>query len=390
MSLKIPFGIRSINYNKKEIKTILSVLKKKSTLTQGVYLKKFEKEFSKYIGSKNCFAVNSATSAIEIVAKLCQLNKGDEVVIPAHTYTSSAYPFVKNNASIKWSDIDLTTRVTNIKYIKRVVTKKTKVIVVPHLYGFAVDIVPILKFAKKRKIIVVEDCAQALGVEFNGKKVGTFGDFAVFSFHSHKNITTMGEGGVIVSKSNKYNKIIPMIRHNGHSKFTGSQKHYWLPAMTNVDLPKINNQIIMPGNYCIDEVKCALGIELLKRIDQINKSKRNRAISFIDNFKSYKKIRFHRINSKRHNYYLLVAEIFNNKRDYFIEQMFNKYGIQCVIQYYPLYKYDFYIKTKNNISQCPNTEMFYNNMVSIPFSSVLTAAQVAYIMSSCAKVLKSI
>ena len=234
---KIPFASRSLSYTKQEIDVVSKVMKHSKTLTQGIYLKKFENDFKEYIGGNFAFAVNSATSALELTAQLCQLKKGDEVIIPSHTYTSSAYPFIKQGAKIVWADIDLKTRVVNAETISKCLTKKTKVIVAPHLYGYCIDIPSIYKIIKNKKILIVEDTAQAIGSCFRNKQAGTFGDFGIFSFHSHKNISTLGEGGMLVVKDKKYADIIPMMRHNGHCDFKYNRKKYWSPAMGNLDLP---------------------------------------------------------------------------------------------------------------------------------------------------------
>ena len=333
---KIPFASRSHSYTRSEIDCVVKAMKDAVTLTQGPFLKKFEENFSKFIGSKYCFAVNSATSALELSAQMCQLKKNDEIIIPSHTYTSSAYPFIKTGAKIVWCDIDLKTRVVNVKTIEKCITKKTKVIVAPHLYGYCIDMLSIMKLAKKNNILVVEDVAQAIGTSIGGKKAGTFGDFGVYSFHSHKNITTLGEGGMLIVKDKSYADIVPMLRHNGHCNFKYERSKYWIPAMGNLDLPMLNNENLIPNNYCIGEIECALGSMLLKRVDKINKFKRERALYFIDKLKGFDQLEFHIVKSQRHNYHLLCALDRGGKRDDFIEKMANDEKVQCVVQYYPL------------------------------------------------------
>ena len=132
---KIPFSGRSHTFNEEEIQVVIDALKNAKTLTQGINQIKFQEKFCKYIGTPNAFALSNAASALELSAQLCQFNDGDEVVIPGHTYTASAYPFLKEGAKIVWADIDLETRVVNAETIERCITPKTKAIVVVHLYG---------------------------------------------------------------------------------------------------------------------------------------------------------------------------------------------------------------------------------------------------------------
>jgi dTDP-4-amino-4,6-dideoxygalactose transaminase len=234
---------------------------------------------------------------------------------------------------------------------------------------------------------VVEDAAQALGVEVNGKMVGTFGDFGVFSFHSHKNMTTLGEGGMLTVKNDHIAEILPMLRHNGHCGFDYDRESYWKPVMGNVDMPKLNGEFLWPNNYCLGEVECALGVKLLDRVDQLNQEKRQRAIGFIDALSDFPELKFHCEDSKRHNYHLLAAQMDNGRRDEFMKEMSEDKGIQCVVQYHPLYRYDLYIKMGQGDANCANTDHFFDNMVSFPFHHMMTEDDFFYLLESTKEVL---
>ena len=152
--------------------------------------------------------------------------------------------------------------------------------------------------------------------------------------------------------------------------------------MGNVDLPELNEKPLWPNNYCLGEVECALGSKLLDRVDQMNTEKRQRALSFIDSLTDYSELKFHREDSKRHNYHLLVAQMNNRKRDKFIKIMAEEAKIQCVVQYYPLYRYDLYQKAGLGNSNCPNTDYFYDNMISFPFHHMMTDDDFQYLLKS--------
>ena len=141
--------------------------------------------------------------------------------------------------------------------------------------------------------------------------------------------------------------------------------------MGNVDLPELNGRPIWPSNYCLGEVECALGVKLLDRIDQINEEKRERAMHFIDAMADFPQLEFHREDSERHNYHLLAARISNGKRDAFMSKM-ARAGVQCVVQYYPLNRYDLYKKAGFGEANCPNTDLFFDNMVSFPFHHMMS------------------
>jgi dTDP-4-amino-4,6-dideoxygalactose transaminase len=390
MQFKIKFSGKSHNYTEEEIKIVVQAMKYAEPYTQGKYQKEFEQKFCEYLGAAHAFAVNNATSALEMAGQLCEFEPGDEVIIPSHTFTSSAYPFAKKGAKIIWADIDLQTRVVTAETIEKKISPHTKAVVVVHLYGYMADMPSIMDLARNHNLLVVEDAAQSMGTDIDGKKSGTFGDFGVFSLHSHKNITTLGEGGMMVVKEKKYADVIPMLRHNGHCDFPFDREDYWIPAMSNVDFPVLNDKILWPNNYCLGEIECALGIKLLDRLDELNNQKRKRAIYFIDAVKDYSELEFHRVYTTRHNYHLLAARMTNEKRDRFIRNMAHEKGIQCVVQYYPLNRYPLYQRIGFGEADCPNTDNFFDNMISFPFHHWLSDSDLSYMFDSTIGVLDSL
>lgn len=386
MITKIDWSGRSHDFTKLEQKYLLNVIKNSDILTQGPELQKFESELQRYIKKKNIYAVSSAAAALELISILLDLKKNDEVIIPAHTYCASAIPFARNGAKIVWADIDLNTRTIDISDVKKKINKRTKAIVIVHLYGFAVDVKSFIKLKKNKNIKIIEDCAQAFGAQINGQKVGSIGDFSAFSFHAQKNITTLGEGGAVYCRDNNLAKKIKGLRHNGHSNFKKKRKKYWKPAMGNLSLD-IKNQ--WPYKFTLSEIQSAAGHLLLKRLDKLNKKRIFRAKKIINSLSIYKEINFlASFKNKRHVYHLLTAYIDNSKgvtRDKLIERLFNKYGIKCIVQYYPLYRYDLFKKMGLGKFKCPNTDKFYDNMVSFPFHIWMSDKKFKYMINSIKK-----
>jgi len=390
MDFKIKFSGKGHDYTQEEIEAVIHAMKTAEPYTQGGYQKDFEQKFCDYIGANHAFAVNNATAALELSAQLCQFEPGDEVIIPSHTFTSSAYPFAKKGAKIVWADIDLQTRVVTADTLAKKITPKTRAVVVVHLYGYVADMPDIVSLTKQYNILLIEDAAQSMGTSVGGKKSGTFGDIGIFSLHSHKNITTLGEGGIIVVKSPEMAAIIPMLRHNGHCPFSSEREYYWVPAMGNVDFPDLNGQILWPNNYCLGEVECALGIKLLERVDQINLEKRTRALYFMDALRKYTVLEFHRVDSDRHNYHLLVARVTNGRREEIMKYMAYVKKIQCVVQYYPLNRYPFYQKLGLGEADCPNADIFFDNMISFPFHHWMSDQDFEYMLHSLREILEEL
>ena len=390
MEFKIPFSGRAHAYTEEEVDTVVAAMQDANPLTQGQYLNAFEKKFCNHNRVEHSFAVSNATAALEISAQLCQFQDGDEVIIPSHTFTSTAYPFAKKGAKIVWADIDLKTRVVTAQTLAERITPKARAMVIPHLYGYGAEMSEIMALAKRHNLLVIEDAAQVLGVEIDGKKAGGFGDFGVFSFHSHKNITTLGEGGMLVVKDKKLADLVPQLRHNGHCAFPFERTDYWIPAMGNMDFPEINGETLWPNNYCLGEVECALGSRLLDRVDSINEEKRERALRFIDVLAVFPELEFHRVDSTRHNYHLLAARLVSGERDNFIRKMAQEKGVQCVVQYYPLNRYSLYQKLGLGEASCPNADEFFDNMVSFPFHHWMCDEDFNYMQTSALEVLEEL
>lgn len=388
MQYRINWSGRSHDYSQDDVKAILEVVHEAGALTQGPYLKQFEQDFAEYINADNCFGVTNCTHALELSADLIGLQPGDEVIIPGHTYCASAIPFGRKGAKLIWSDIESDTLLSSLKTIEPLVTSKTKAVVVVHLYGALIpDIDAIADFCKQRGIALVEDVAQAMGAHRNGKHAGTFGDYGCFSFHAQKNITTLGEGGVLRVASAKEAKVLPRLRHNGHVPFE-NQERYWQPAMVNVDVPlEAPLDHIWPHNFSMSEVQAALGSSLLKRADELTGARRKRGQMAMERLNKLPEIRMQKMpeNESEHSFHLLPAyyKSENGKtRDDLIEVLGNEFAVKAIVQYYPLYRYDLFKKMGAGEASCPATDEFFDDMISFPFHQWMSDDDFEYMLKS--------
>ncbi len=386
---KIPWSLRSHKYTQDEINKVVKFLKSNDPLINGKEINKFEINFQKYLSIKGkVFAVSCGASAIELAAATLSLKKNDEIIIPAHTYCASALPFCRYETKIVWADIDLDTMTIDPNDILKKINKKTKAIVITHLYGMPCEINKIKKICKDKKILLIEDCAQALGAKYFGKKVGTFGDMSIFSFHAQKNMSTIGAGGALVINNKKYQKQADGLRKNGHRPYK-NKKHYWLPAMTDVyeDVKGIT-----PFNFPFTELQSIVGNELLKRIQNLNDLRIKRAKKIITSLRSFKYLKFQKNKRNYKNVHHLLPALIDSKivkfnRDDFIQIMSKKYKIQVIIQYLPLYRYHFFKKKNFYPKKLNVTDFFYDNMISLPFHHWMSERDLEYLIESIKKTL---
>ena len=213
----------------------------------------FEKKFEKYLSRKS-LAVSSGTTGIELALRSLNLEKNDEIIIPVLTFAATVNSII--NAGLKPIFVDSKKDEFNIdeNQIEKKITKKTKAIMVVHLYGRPCNMKKILKIAKKRKLILLEDCAEAIGSTIGKKRVGSFSDISIFSFFGNKTITP-GAGGMVCFKSNKHFKRASLLRDHGMNK----KKKYW--------------HDLVGHNFRLTNLQAAIGCAQFEKLNQIVKKK---------------------------------------------------------------------------------------------------------------------
>ncbi len=170
--------------------------------SEGSFVKEFEKQFAKKVDRKHGIAVSSGTGALDIAVASLGIGKDDEVIMPTFTIISCITQIIRSGAKPIFIDNDPFTWNMDVSQVEAKITKKTKAIMIVHIYGLPVDMQPILDLAKKYNLKIIEDAAEMHGQTYNGKACGSFGDISIFSFYPNKHITT-GEGGMLVTNNEK-------------------------------------------------------------------------------------------------------------------------------------------------------------------------------------------
>lgn len=245
--MKYPVYIPSLDGN--ERKYVDECIDTTWISSRGHFVTDFENAFASYIGMKYATGVCNGTVAIHLAMVALGINKGDEVIVPTFTYVASANPILMVGATPVFVDSLKDSWQMDPADIERKITNKTKAIVVVHLYGHPCDMDTIMAIAKAHQLIVIEDCAEAIGSEYKGKKIGSWGDVACFSFFGNKTITC-GEGGMVMTNDEGlYDKLV-------HFKTQGVSKtrEYW--------------HDVVGYNYRMTNIQSAIGLAQLERIDQ--------------------------------------------------------------------------------------------------------------------------
>jgi dTDP-4-amino-4,6-dideoxygalactose transaminase len=216
----IPFVDLRAQYRsiKGEVQTALDEVLENAAFVLGPAVAKFEEKFAAFCGTKHCVAVNSGTSALHLALLAAGVKPGDEVIAPAMTFIATVAAIEYIGARPVLVDIDPKSYCMDAARIEERITKNTKAIMPVHLYGQPADMGPILDIARRRSLLVIEDAAQAHGAEYKGRRCGSLGDIAGFSFYPGKNLGAYGEGGAVVTNRDDYAKTVRMLRDWGQEK----------------------------------------------------------------------------------------------------------------------------------------------------------------------------
>lgn len=212
-SVNLPIYLSRPYLNDEDIASVVEVLKS-GNLVQGSKVLELETKVKTFLGVSNCSAVSNGTASLQLALLALGVGKGDEVIVPAFSYVATANVVELVGAIPIFVDIDLPTFNIDVSQIEKNITEKTKCIMPVHEFGLCVDMDPIIELSKKYGIPIIEDAACAVGAKYKGKYAGTFGQFASFSLHPRKSITS-GEGGLLVSNSGELDTKIKTLRNHG-------------------------------------------------------------------------------------------------------------------------------------------------------------------------------
>lgn len=344
-----------------------------SFITQGKEIETFEEILCKYTGAKYAVSFNSATSALFCAYSVAGISKGDEIITSPISFVATSNMFVKLGAIPIWCDVRLDGNI-NESQIEKLITPKTKAIVPVHFGGKAVNLEIINKIAKKHNLLVIEDAAHALGSSINGKKIGSFSDMTIFSFHAIKPITT-GEGGAVMTDDAEYAKELKLLRSHGITK-TG---------LYNSDMSQ------MGYNFRLTDFAGALGLSQLKKLDSFI-AKRHKISEYYDKaFANQKLFLTQKLQencvSSRHLYPIILNPEFHCvKEDIFQALIDAKIG--CQVHYKPIYLNSFY-KQKFGEFSLPVANDFYRSEISIPCHQKMSLEDAQYVAQTFLKILQN-
>lgn len=343
----IPFlNLRAINLSiKNELRQKFSEVLDSGYYILGNELQHFEREFAEYCGTQYCIGVGNCLEALHLILRAYEIGNGDEVVVPSNTYIATWLAISMVGAKIVPVEPNLSTYNLDPQLIEQKITKKTKAILVVHLYGQTANMDPIMELAKKYNLKVIEDSAQAHGASYNGRKAGSLGDASAFSFYPGKNLGALGDGGAVTSNDPELIEKIQLLRNYG-SKI----KYY--------------NEV-QGYNSRLDELQAAFLREKLKVLDSQNMERKEIAKAYLEKLASKDSITLPCVLTESDPvWHLFVIRTKNRKK--FAEHLKNA-EIETLIHYpIPPHLQNAYSNLGFKEGTFPISEKIHQEVISLP------------------------
>ncbi len=397
--MNIPFSPPDIS--EEEIDEVVDTLKS-GWITTGPKTKLFESEIAKLCGTKKAVCLNSATAALELILRVLGIGEGDEVIVPAYTYTASASPVCHVGAKLVLIDVDKDSFEMDYSQLESKITSNTKAIIAVDIAGIVADYDKIYEIVEKTKskftpkndiqklynrVLVLADAAHAIGASRNNKMAGNIADFTSFSFHAVKNLTT-GEGGAATWRSveglddEELYKEFQLLSLHGQTK----------DALHKNQIGAWEYDIVAPLYKCnMTDIMASIGLAQLRRYADLLNIRHNIIKKYNEAFKDLPvKVLNHEDNNHRssgHLYLVRIDGIDEKTRNEIIISL-AKRGVSSNVHYKPLPILTAYKNLGFDIKDYPNSYLQYQNEITLPLYSKLTNEEVDYIIENFISVLK--
>lgn len=369
--MKWKISLSELNFDQRERRVVDQVIKRK-WLTMGETVERLEAAFAAFTGAKHAIALSSGTAALHLAVRVLGIGPGDEVIVPSLSFVASSNAILYAGAKPVFVDVSgLDDFNLSCRDLERKISRRTKAIVVVHYGGYLADMDRIKRIARRNKLFIIEDSAHAIGAKLKSKMAGTLGDAGCFSFFSNKNMAT-GEGGMIVTDSDRLAKKLRLLRSHGMTSMTLGRFKGHAYSYDVVDLGY---------NYRMTEISAALGILQLKKLPQGNQKRKTLTDLYISSLKGTDGLSIpfqdYPRKSSHHLLPILLEKKVNRRR--FMELLKDE-GIQSSIHYPPIHRFSYYRKNiKKGQARLPLTDHVGAHQVTLPLYPLLKKTEVAYV-----------
>ena len=383
--LFIKFGSE---YGPEEEQAVLEVLRQNAP-TSGEACIRFEKDFAAYAGTKFARCVSNGTAALFMSMVALDIKPGDRVITTPMTWIATAAAPATLGAEIDFVDIDPVTYNLDPEQLEAAITPQTKAIVPVHLYGQCCDMDPILAIAEAHGLAVVEDACHALGAEYKGRKAGSMGTTGCFSFHEQKNISTLGEGGIVLTDDPDLFERIALYRSHCTRVYGKSTKYC---SLDETAFPKGKRfwwqDFDDTGyNFRMTDIQAAVGIEQLKKLDMLNQRRIDNAAYLTEGLKDVPGLHLPTVMPGRkhvfHLYPIMIdPDAYGMDKEDFIYAMLHEKGVKVGMHYIPLHWTTAFRKRGYERGQFPEAEKVGQHLVTLPINPRQKKEALDYLIES--------
>ncbi|HYP41972.1 MAG TPA: DegT/DnrJ/EryC1/StrS family aminotransferase [Chloroflexia bacterium] len=359
--MQIPMS--SPDITEAEINAVVEVLHT-PYLSIGPKIAEFEEATARYTGSRYAVGVNSGTSGLHLAMIAAGVQDGDEVITPSFSFIASANAVLYERGRPVFVDVDPLTGNIDPQSIEAAVTERTKAIMPVHAFGQPADMDPIIQVARKHNLYVIEDACEAIGAVYKGRQAGTLGDAAVFAFYPNKQMTT-GEGGMIVTDSEEWANLFRSLRNQGRDVFDA-----WL------------NHTRLGYNYRLDEMSAALGLAQIGRIEELLAKRARVAEWYNERISDIGGIHAPHIaaTTTRMSWFVYVVRCEDGLSRNDLMSYLQEHSIPSRPYFTPIHLQPFYRERFGWArGDLPNTEKAGDTFLALPFSGIMSEAQVDYV-----------
>jgi perosamine synthetase len=369
---------------------------RKNAPTSGDYCIQFEKDYAAYCGTAHARVVTNGTAALFLSLHALGIGPGDRVLTTPLTWIATAAAAATLGAEVDFVDIDPDTYCLDAKKLEEKLTPNTKAILPVHLYGQCCDMDAILAITKPRGIAVVEDACHAIGAEYKGRKSGSLGDTGCFSFHEQKNMSTLGEGGIITTDDPELFERIALYRSHCARVYGKSTKYCQLDE-TKFPMGKrfwFQDFDDCGYNFRMTDIQAAVGSIQLKKVDALNQRRIDNAAYLSEGLKDVPGLKLPKVApGNKHVFHLYPVEIdpavYGMAKDDFIYTMLNDRGIKIGTHYVPLHYTTAFQKRGFTRGQFPVVEAAVERLVTLPINPRQTREALDYLIDSIKALAKS-
>jgi len=374
-------------YGTEEEAAVIQCLKERAP-SCGKMVKQFEEAFAEFCGVQYAIAVTSATTGLTLAGVAAGIKPGDEVITTPISWVATAMAFSVMGAQIVFCDVDRKTLNLDPEKLEALITPKTKAIVPVHLFGQCCDMDAIMLIAQKHNIPVIDDCAHAPGAEFADRRAGSLAEMGVFSFHQQKNMSTLGEGGMVTTDSKEFfDRLLsyrslccriygesPKYLSIDEEQYPMGKKYWWLHFDD------------IGYNFRMTDIQATVGIEQLKKLQKHNEARISLAAKLTEKLQGINGLTLPYIHPQaKHIFHLYLLQLENDfpvPKEDFLWELYMKRGIKGWSHYMPIHLTQPYLAQGHKVGECPVAEEVFNRYVTLPIHPRLTDEAINY-MSGC-------